>query len=146
MQRHARHLHRCGIGTKTPTNALVVVGTVSANEFVGGGAGLTGLAASPWDTSGTNVYYNNGIVGIGTTSPTAKLDVNGNVAFGTNDSFSTLDLRDMTNASWRFNTTGNKLSFMNDDGGSFNEKMVIENTGNMGIGTTAPREIGRAHV
>ena len=57
--------------------------TSSAGKVVIGFNPTTGLPmygpGSPWLTNGTALYYNNGNVGIGTTSPTAKLEVNGNI-------------------------------------------------------------------
>jgi hypothetical protein len=62
-----------------------------------------------------------GRVGIGTTSPDTKLDVNGNVQFGDGGGF------DM-------NVNGTRHQFS--IGGS--EKMRIDSSGNVGIGTTSP--------
>ena len=96
-----------GIGTITPSEALEVNGVVKATSFVGDGSGLTGLAtgtgglSNPEDTiiisdSDANgvgeislqtqnmdrlTITNSGNVGIGISTPTAKLDVNGNVKF-----------------------------------------------------------------
>ena len=85
-----------GIGSENPGGYKLYVsgtgrflGTVTASSFSGSGSGLTGLSASqissgtlavarggsPWTTSGANIYYNTGNVGIGTTNPGYKLDV-----------------------------------------------------------------------
>jgi len=81
-----------GIGSLTPGQALDVTGTVRATNFIGSGAGLTGLPSGGlWNTINTNdVYEQNsstfGNVGIGTstTNAGAALSVmNGNVGIGT---------------------------------------------------------------
>ncbi|MEK7113205.1 MAG: tail fiber domain-containing protein, partial [Patescibacteria group bacterium] len=79
-----------GIGTGTPTAKLDLVGQI---KISGGNPGVgkvltsdvNGLASwvtpqassSQWVTSGTNIYYNNGNVGIGTTAPVTKLHLGG---------------------------------------------------------------------
>lgn len=103
-----------GIGSLTPGTELDVTGTVRATQFVGGGAGITGITSAGGFTDGTNVVYTtvgSDNVGIGTTTPQAALVVtNGNVGIGT----------------W---TAEGALVVMN---------------GNVGIGTNAPQRIDGA--
>jgi hypothetical protein len=69
-----------GVGTTTPTQKLDVAGNVNAAGLCLGGTCKTdwsqvGGGSSQWTTSGSNIYFNTGNVGIGTTSPTGKLSV-----------------------------------------------------------------------
>jgi hypothetical protein len=82
---------KVGIGTNTPGYNLDVhgtanVGVLTATSVSGDGSGLTNIPASSviggsdiWVTSGNNISYTDGNVGILTASPASALDVNGTV-------------------------------------------------------------------
>lgn len=70
-----------GIGTAAPRANLDVVGTVRADYFVGDGSLLSNIRSSQWANAvdAATIYVINSNVGIGTTAPTAELDVVGTV-------------------------------------------------------------------
>jgi cytoskeletal protein CcmA (bactofilin family) len=67
--------NRVGIGMNNPGFTLDVTGDInfSGSLYEGGSP----FAGSPWTTSGSDVYYTTGNVGIGTNAPTTELHVAG---------------------------------------------------------------------
>jgi hypothetical protein len=113
-----------------------------------------------WSESGNNISNSNsGNVGIGTSSPIQKLDVNGRINVGsgviqmggaTVSSTSDLGLYSRISGRWmRFMTNNADIRFFNNEsdglsGAGANPSFVINNTGNVGVGVNSASR--RFHV
>ncbi|WP_405207122.1 hypothetical protein [Aquimarina sp. LLG6339-5] len=136
-----------GVGTSSPTKKMDVNGSIGAQEFVvvqKGGSYLIGLNGQEHGyitgrnssfenkfviSSNGNSYLNGGNVGIGTNSPTQKLEIKGDDGIGIrlfNQAANTWDI---------LNSQYGKLDFVR---GGNNTMMRIDQHGNVGIGTTSP--------
>ncbi len=132
-------------GVGTSGQVLTSTGTgVAWTTDAGGsvtGTGTTNYIAK-WNTSSSiqnSIIFDNGTnVGIGTASPTSKLDVSGRVDFS-ND----LRLRGTDSAAnqgiVRFSVDNNNKLFI-DPANDGSNRFVINSNGNVGIGTTFPTE------
>ncbi|NJD55350.1 MAG: hypothetical protein FIA94_02980 [Nitrospirae bacterium] len=81
-----------GIGTATPGYKLDVSGLINASSgiCIADNCKSSWAGVSPWSTSGSDIYYNTGNVGIGTAGPGAKLDVAGGAIRTNNQLISTV--------------------------------------------------------
>lgn len=66
-----------GIRTNSPNTTLDVNGTITATNFIGDGSQITGIVSGLWTNSSGDATYTSGDVGIGTSNPSAQLNVNG---------------------------------------------------------------------
>ena len=134
------------------------------NDGSASGTGITSkivqIAENPGNQYGLSIYSynlalveavrisNNGNVGIGTTSPAAKLDVNGTIsASGEINSISNnarISLYRSTGTNYFDWSSGQPLYFSTETtagGSGRSTKMVLLDNGNVGIGTTSPGEL-----
>jgi hypothetical protein len=130
-----------------------------------GSVGVPQLAPNigVWNQSGTNIFYNNGNVGIGTANPAGLLDVLGNVYVGTganNQNYKLVirgpnapyDYTSQQNLSFEFTGAGssqvrayrsgdyaNNLDLLTTDGtDTLRPRVHLDSNGDVGIGTTNP--------
>jgi len=148
---HLTEAGNVGIGTTSPSEKLVIsIGNVFVNGNNGQGIKLgstNGIFRQASNELGFNTNNseqmridNIGNVGIGTTNPAEKLEIqkNGNYQLKlTNGSIGGGNVR-IAYADNSFGSGGSKVIFDLDNGGSANAEFVIQSNGNVGIGTTSP--------
>lgn len=144
-----------GIGVTAPSEKLEVSGTVLASDFCwnGGADCVSGIGGGGfWGANGDDIYNTNvGKVGIGTNAPGYPLDVfsdTGTAILRINDTdagdlWTGVQMARGGSEKWFIGLAGppedpsNKLYFRR--GGSTND-VVIDGSGNVGIGVTAPSQ------
>jgi hypothetical protein len=143
-----------GIGTTSPSQKLEVNGAVKIGTYTlpstdgtsgqflkTDGSGSVSWSAdntiSNWTENSGNIYRNSGNVGVGTTSPSQKLEVNGAVKIGAY----TLPSIDGTNGQLLKTDGSGNISWSDDNNTtnwSENSGNIYRSSGNIGIGTSTP--------
>ncbi|MBN8542148.1 MAG: tail fiber domain-containing protein [Deltaproteobacteria bacterium] len=161
------------ISTGTVASARLGSGTADSTTYLRGDGAWTALTGSQWTTTGSDIYYNTGNVGIGTISPGAPLTIY-NAGFGDgqirteNNSWSRTSGVDFYSGATQAGFVGLRGSgsvapavlgtwlaaydntpviFGTSTGAPTppSERMRIDSSGNVGVGTTSPTSILHAY-
>ncbi len=113
-------------------------------------------ALAPWTSSGSDIYYNNGNVGIGTSSPATKTDVSGTIRttgitapittgaglelYYSSDAGSILAFDRSATQPKDLYLGSRNTYFQTKTFGAGTGDVLINSDGNVGIGTTSPNE------
>jgi hypothetical protein len=130
---------------KGRVNRRQTIWVVAASMFATAVLSVSAQGQSQWETSGTNIYYNAGNVGIGTNSPGTRLEVSGQGRFNPGASFSGIDTGwaaafGYSAGNWgvRLGATGNQGVIQVAQNTTAYDLAVQPYGGNVGIGTTSP--------
>lgn len=128
------------VDTTSAADGLVLKYNGTSNQWEAASDAISGGGSSLWTQAGSDIYYNSGKVGIGTTAPGAPLHVSSANTFATDLRLGNTDTggRQWTLKSLGSAGAGGAGMFKIDDSTAGASRLVIDTSGNVGIGTTAP--------
>ena len=117
------------------TGDINFTGSLYQNGVLFGGGG-----SSPWVTSGSNISYTTGNVGIGTSIPATALDVSGDVTIAGNIDFQTITQNGAPySGTSPWVTSGNDISYSSGNVAVDTNTLFVDSVNNrVGIGTLTP--------
>jgi hypothetical protein len=118
-------------GTVAP--ARLGSGTANATTFLRGDNTWAAITGSQWTTNGSNIGYSSGNVGIGTNSPTRLFSLN-----AASSSYMSFNEGGTEKAVIGTEAAGYNRRFIVYDSTASQYRFVIDNSGNVGIGTSTP--------
>lgn len=125
----------------TNISKLSATGTRSSSTFLAGDNSFKTVAGSKWTTTGSDIYYNTGNVGIGTSSPQGKLAISASGAQGLEfltSSATSIGIQSYNRSTSAYIDQAYVGSVFTWTTGGVGERMRIDSSGNVGIGTGSP--------